>query len=89
MEMKSRCRKNIGKAIAAAGISIMPPTSMLSLNFLPSCFSWSLARLMAARVWVISFDETSIGMRMRTSPKRDARRMARSCVLKICGSARQ
>jgi len=80
---------NIGSAIAAAGTSIMPPTGTYSSNFTPSSFSCSLACATAACAWFSSFHVESIGIRISTLPWREARRIARSCVLNTSGSARQ
>ena len=54
IDRKSSLRMNIGSAMAAAGISIMPPTGTKASNFTPSAFSSSLARSTAASAWFSS-----------------------------------
>ena len=53
-------------ASTAAGISIMPPTSICASNGTPCSRSASFACSISRSVWSISPDDASIGIRMRT-----------------------
>ena len=75
--------------VAALGISIIAPTSMVSSNAWPRALSSVLHSASTALAWPSSSEPLIIGYISRTFPCALASRMARSWSLKISGCARQ
>ncbi|MCY1305232.1 hypothetical protein D9M70_550260 [compost metagenome] len=87
IDRKSKCFRKVLSVSAAAGISIMAP-SLTGPYTAPRLSSSARAKSISDSVWRISLACASIGMSRWISPCAAARRMARSCVRNIAGSAR-
>ena len=63
-----RLAAHLGADRAAAGTSIMPPTSTASSNLILRSRSWALALSRRTRVWSISWLLASMGIRIFSLP---------------------
>src|SRR5450830_1716853 len=72
IDRKSMRLTNMGRASAAAGISIMAPTSTASSNLTPSSRRLALACAIMASDWSISKACASMGIRMHLAKGRGA-----------------